>query len=137
MDSWLRSCRNHFEVPFPDKTAKGLRLDLYDTVYFEKKKFKEAYTKHLKKVLNYFKGRERDLLVIDICGGEGWEKLCPFFNKSIPNQVFPKLGIRNKKRIGTNSKIDKNIGLLGIFLKNRCPKLYFKLKKIKEKKIAK
>lgn len=29
------------------------------------------------------------LLVMDICAGEGWEKLCPFLGTSIPNVRFP------------------------------------------------
>ena len=148
MDSWLSSCRNHFkylEVLLPNKTAKALHLDLYGTVHFRKKKFKEAYTRHLKDVLNYFKGRERDLLVIDICGGEGWEKLCPFLNKPLPNQAFPKwhpfynrnkflingaLSKRKNVCIAIRNYISHSIGIFGIFLKKHYPKLYFKLKNI-------
>jgi hypothetical protein len=39
----------------------------------------------------YFSSRERssDLLVMNICGGDGWEKLCPFLKKPIPYQKFP------------------------------------------------
>jgi hypothetical protein len=32
--------------------------------------------------------RER-LLVMDICAGDGWEKLCPFLGANIPNVRFP------------------------------------------------
>lgn len=29
------------------------------------------------------------LLVMDVCAGEGWEKLCPFLGVNIPNTPFP------------------------------------------------
>jgi hypothetical protein len=34
--------------------------------------------RHDREVMEYFKNREEDLLVLDIAAGEGWEKLCPF-----------------------------------------------------------
>jgi len=55
---------------------------------------KEAWKKEWqvlhKDVFSYFKGRPKDLLVIDIPAGDGWEKLCPFLGVPIPNQSFPK-----------------------------------------------
>ena len=42
----------------------------------------------------YFsKNRPNDLLVMNICDGEGWEVLCPFLNKPIPNVIFPKKNV--------------------------------------------
>ena len=49
----------------------------------------EKYEKHNQDVKDYFKDRPDDLLVIDVIGGEGWEKLCPFLDKPIPSQPFP------------------------------------------------
>ncbi len=37
----------------------------------------------------YFKGRPDDLLILDICGGDGWEKLCNFLSLPIPSVDFP------------------------------------------------
>ena len=42
---------------------------------------------HTKRVLNFFKDKE--LLVLDICGGDGYEKLCPFLGIDIPDEPFP------------------------------------------------
>ncbi len=39
-------------------------------------------------IWSFFKGRD-DILVIDITGGQGWEKLCPFLDRRIPNISFP------------------------------------------------
>jgi hypothetical protein len=33
------------------------------------------------------------LLVMDICGGEGWEKLCPFLNQPTPEVAFPRRNV--------------------------------------------
>jgi hypothetical protein len=49
----------------------------------------EKYERHNQDVKDYFKDRPNDLLVIDVIGGEGWEKLCPFLDKPIPKQPFP------------------------------------------------
>ena len=44
-------------------------------------------------VKEYFRNRPDDLLVMNICGGEGWEVLCLFLNKPIPSVPFPKLNV--------------------------------------------
>ena len=44
-------------------------------------------------VKEYFRNRPDDLLVMNICGGEGWEVLCLFLNKPIPSVSFPKLNV--------------------------------------------
>lgn len=49
----------------------------------------EGYKRHVADVKEYFKDRPDDLLSIDITSGEGWEKLCPFLSKNIPNTPFP------------------------------------------------
>jgi hypothetical protein len=48
-----------------------------------------VYDTHRANVISYFKDRPGDLLVMDVCGGEGWEKLCPFLGLAIPNVPFP------------------------------------------------
>jgi Sulfotransferase domain len=40
-------------------------------------------------VPEYFRGREQDLLGLDICAGEGWERLALFLGSAIPGQAFP------------------------------------------------
>lgn len=31
-----------------------------------------------------------DLLIMDICGGDGWDKLCPFLSLPVPGESFPR-----------------------------------------------
>ena len=49
----------------------------------------EVYRKHIASVHDYFKDRPDDLLVLRLEDGEGWEKLCPFLGKEIPETPFP------------------------------------------------
>jgi len=44
-------------------------------------------------IKEYFRNRPNDLLVMNICNGEGWKVLCPFLDKSIPDVQFPKKNI--------------------------------------------
>jgi len=40
-------------------------------------------------VINYFKEKKSQLLIINLAKGEGWDKLCNFLDKPIPNKPFP------------------------------------------------
>lgn len=62
---------------------------LYGTCEFDRGKLIEAYRKHYVDVLKYFEGRENDLLVMNIIKGDGWEKICPFLGKPVPDRSFP------------------------------------------------
>ncbi|MEM0993228.1 MAG: sulfotransferase, partial [Bacteroidota bacterium] len=90
---WLASCRQYprfnksvFNLPF--KIIK-LRQEVYGTVKFDKEKFIAAYEKHHEDVMNYFKDRPEDLLVINICKGQKWKPLCQFLNQPLPKAKFP------------------------------------------------
>ncbi len=92
IDSWLESCRKYFALydieHLPER--RQLRMDLYNTIEFDREKFIEAYKRHHNDVLSYFKDRQEDLLIINICAGERWDKLCKFLNKPIPPFQFPR-----------------------------------------------
>jgi hypothetical protein len=49
----------------------------------------KGINKHNEKVINYFKDRPSQLLVMNIIDGDGWEKICKFLNKPIPAKSFP------------------------------------------------
>jgi hypothetical protein len=51
---------------------------VYGCVGFNRERFHYVYETHLRNVETYFKGRAGDLLVLDICAGEGWERLSAF-----------------------------------------------------------
>jgi hypothetical protein len=47
------------------------------------------YERHNREVLDYFKDRPDDLLVIDLPNDNGWSKLCPFLGVEAPDEPFP------------------------------------------------
>lgn len=48
-----------------------------------------VYKRHNQGVLEYFKNRPDDLLILDFTKGDGWEELCCFLNREIPEKPFP------------------------------------------------
>ena len=61
---------------------------VYGTQEFNEDRMRYVYEAHLKNVREYFEGRPEDLLIMDICDGEGWEKLCPFLGLPVPGTPF-------------------------------------------------
>jgi len=49
----------------------------------------DLYRKHNAEVREYFKDRSKDFLELSWWDGDGWEKLCKFLNKPIPDLPFP------------------------------------------------
>lgn len=47
------------------------------------------YDRHNREVLDYFRDRPDDLLVMDIPGDARWEKLCSFLGHDVPAEPFP------------------------------------------------
>lgn len=93
-DRWINSVVKHF---------KGHEIPLHQWIYGvpAAKGYEDAYIKryegHNQEVLDYFKDRPDDLLVMDITKGDGWEKLCPFLGKEIPPVPFPKQNTASQK----------------------------------------
>ncbi|MEQ9302229.1 MAG: sulfotransferase [Cyclobacteriaceae bacterium] len=52
--------------------------------------WKVAYEIFHDRVNSFFESNNRNrLLVLDVCGGEGWEKLCGFMDVTVPDVEFP------------------------------------------------
>ncbi len=99
--SWVKSAERSFSKTRSAFTGLLCGLEfvfclecLYGSKTFEFQSYVDGFKRHEEKVRNYFLSREEDLLVLDICSGEGWEELCSFLDKSIPNIPFP---YKNKK----------------------------------------
>ena len=66
------------------------RLDIFGTYKFHADRCLYVYRLHRKNAIEYFQDRSQDFLVMDICQGDGWEKLCPFLEiDQIPEIPFP------------------------------------------------
>ncbi|MCI0413760.1 hypothetical protein L0222_13285 [bacterium] len=95
-DSWIRSVENHWR-----RSARWLgehyafiefiRACVFGTIDFNEDRFRYVYRTHFRNVTEYFAHRPDDLLAIDVCKGEGWEKLCPFLGFPIPDIPFPSM----------------------------------------------
>jgi len=94
--SWLESCSRQFGSKGTKNIwKKQIRHKLYGADIYDELLFRRAYAAHEAKVMAYFANRPDDLLVLNICGGEGWEKLCPFLGLPKPSFSFP---LRNKTK---------------------------------------
>lgn len=56
------------------------------------------YEERNKQVVEYFKNSPTQLLVMNVFEGDGWEELCNFLNKPIPNKPFPHKNIGRYKK---------------------------------------
>lgn len=100
--SWLRSMRNHYRRYPASKRYKeqlAFRLKFWGTTRFNEKLMTKKYYEHMEDVNKYFEGRKKDLLIMNIVAGEGWEKLCPFIGKKFPRKRFPKENVGKYKKI--------------------------------------
>lgn len=99
--SWLKSINKHFHRrPISTLGSWGLqnRVDMYGGKNAEDCDFSRVYDKHHLDVFNYFKNRKEDLLILNICDGEGWDKLCQFLGHEVPDMQFPKSNEAPKKK---------------------------------------
>jgi hypothetical protein len=96
MDGWLHSCKKQFTVNHAkamNEAHERLFLDLYGTTVFDEDKFRAGYERFVQGVMAYFSERPQDLLILNVTGGEGWEKLCAFLGKPVPDMPFPKANV--------------------------------------------
>ena len=111
--SWIKSVENHWNPelnqyrhqwnkdPFTHKVHKLL----YGQKGYNRELFLERYRRHNKEVLEYFKDRPNDLLVLKIDENTGWNKLCKFLNVLKPKKKkFPKMNVSVHD---CNTKFDK------------------------------
>jgi len=92
MDAWIRSADKFWKYMHNSRMSKRLVERLtweYGTTYFNKDAFIRRYVAHEEDVMAYFQFRQDDLLVLDICGGDGWEQLCPFLGEEVPDAEWP------------------------------------------------
>lgn len=92
--SWLASieqmlqARPLSQVRIPE-IIQFYRLSTYGAVAFHREHFMDVFQDHKARVMHYFRNRPKDLLVMDICGGAGWEVLCPFLGHPVLSTPFP------------------------------------------------
>jgi len=55
----------------------------------EMEKILTEYENHIKEVKKHFRDKPDKLLIMDITKGDGWDKLCKFLERPIPDVSFP------------------------------------------------
>lgn len=98
-DKWIESARHHFDIKRATQkhhTWNKMRTEVYGCIFFNEKKFRDAYRKHIKEVREYFKDRPDDLLGIDLCHSPKWDLICEFLGCEIPKKDFPH---KNKAKV--------------------------------------
>lgn len=91
-EAWLRSCADYlrFQPGFrAPREIVELRRKLFGATVFDRERFSAACDRHDADVRSYFADRPEDLLILDICAGDGWAQLAPFLNHQTPSQPFP------------------------------------------------
>ena len=82
---------------FP-QTQVNIRTQMYGDPFPNAEQAALAYDKHDKDVREYFKGREQDLLILDIVGGDTVDMLTDFLGcSSIGTNQFPVYNTLKKK----------------------------------------
>jgi len=94
MESWRVSVKHDFTNNRANLCMKKIRSLVYGSTMWNDSLFVSAYIAHITSVLEYFKHRKKDLLVMNIIAGDGWNRLCPFLSKIIPREDFPHYNAR-------------------------------------------
>ena len=85
-DKWIHSAVNHFGT-IPGRMQEWIYNQGYPGGYEEI--YLERYERHNREVIEYFKDRPNDLLIINWADGNSWRPLCHFLNHKIPKEGFP------------------------------------------------
>lgn len=107
-EGWLKSCKKQFTQRFAELQTdahKQLFVDLYGTDVFEERQFAEGYERFVRGVEDYFGRRPDDLLIMDVTAGEGWEKLCRFLARPVPDVPFPKANVTRIRWMGVEQVV--------------------------------
>lgn len=87
-DKWLESLKKHSMRTSPLRNARRMMYGHYYPQGHEAAHL-QFYSTHLEKVRAYFADRPNDLLELCWEEGHGWEGLCGFLEKPIPEKTFP------------------------------------------------
>lgn len=86
-EAWLDSCARWYgslaENHVLDFTAMAAATQLYGSEFFDPELWRIGSKYHELAVRGYFADRPGDLLIIDICAGQGWEQLLPFLGAAL------------------------------------------------------
>lgn len=95
-ENWVKAAqihwshKNRFRASWDsDPFSHQIHQAVYGQRHFDREVFLARYRRHNAEVLEYFKDRPDDLLVMKMNEGAGWKELCGFVGKAIPNVPYP------------------------------------------------
>lgn len=94
ISSWVGSYERCFSAISEGTETHPLIASTYEKLYgqttFDRIIWECGYSRHALDVSHFFIGKNKSrLLTFNIMNGDGWEKLCPFLNKPVPEEDFP------------------------------------------------
>ena len=102
LESWVRSVSTHYEqrngVRSPGELGdwqhaghfEGQSGEIHESLYTSHPSWGDAYTAFSSRVERYFGAVSHDrLLRLSVTDGEGWDPLCRFLGRPIPERAFP------------------------------------------------
>lgn len=96
--AWIESVQKHWSHqhnqfrgawdtdPFTHRVHKLL----YGQRNFDAELFLTRYRQHNREVVEYFRERQSDLLIMDMDAGAGWQELCGFLGRPLPRGPYPR-----------------------------------------------
>ena len=95
IDPWLDSCQRHFTVELGQTRIEQNQVYLntlcdafYGSHVYDEPSYRATYLKHDEEVMALHGGRS-DFMLYDLTQNQGWEPLCNFLDKPVPNAPFP------------------------------------------------
>ena len=82
---WIKSYIHNEKRNFPERFRT--KNSIYDQFFYASNK----YFNMGKEIRNFFKDKPDQFLEMRICEGDGWQELCQFLGKDIPDIPFPHL----------------------------------------------
>ncbi len=98
-DKWLADVRDHWGYDTnkfrftwdKDPFSHKLHQIIYGQRHFDAEVFLARYWQHNAEVLEYFRDRHGDLLIMNMDNGAGWPELCGFLDRPIPSVPYPRV----------------------------------------------
>jgi len=93
VEPWLDSCRRHFDKieagAGPSEFGNLSHLAVFGVRRYSADRFRYVHRMHDITARAYFADRPGDLLILDLAAGNGWEELCAFLDRPVPDEPFP------------------------------------------------
>lgn len=87
---WLESLKSHSLRTPPEEQCRTLAYG-YDYPHGYEREHLALYERHNRDVRAFFRERQAEHILLEVCWehGDGWQKLCDFVGRPVPNVPFP------------------------------------------------